>query len=268
MVAKTEQKHNQGADRGSGLALPDIPGTDAGAHLARRAVSLAFAIFGVMVGAGVLVGLFVEIDITVDAPGTIEPAVVQAVRSPASGVLVDVRFAPGDTVTSGAILARLEPHDASEQRTTLRSSIHGVVRKPAMPGSTGQVVERGEAVAEVASIDRWRADLIVGERDVGTVQIGDEAKVDVIALQSEKKDLIRGTVTSISPEPTMIQSDTTAIADHGAERGYRVTVQLDTKEMAATSDRQLRDGYSVTGKIITRRGRILPLVWRYLRRSA
>jgi hypothetical protein len=49
---------------------------------------------------------------------------------------------------------------------------------------------------------------------------------------------------------------------------YRVTIMLNESEIESVGRDRLREGYSVEGKIITRSGRIISLLWSYLREQA
>jgi hypothetical protein len=130
-------------------------------------------------------------------------------------------------------------------------------------------VRQGDILFEVAEIDEWRVQLLVGQQDIHEIQRGDEAKVEIVAFKSEKKDLLYGRVESVASEPIGGSSTGPSGASgprSASARGmYRVTVVLDPSEIESVGRARLREGYTVEGKIITRSGRIVTLVWRYLR---
>lgn len=385
----------------SRLKLPGIPDVEnAGTNIVRRVVTLTFGIMALLFLVAALAGTLIEIDLTIDAQGTLEPLTIQPVRAQETSVVLDVPVTTGDTVATGDVLARLdslnltsqiarlradrdgqwyalqraralqpierdeqafqteqaraqliaaraelreqlanyayptdidevlETYDTGEHiaidralsdvirsraalnasrkavdrlglvrfdlrqqeaqiqkldaqiatlearfdRLVIRAPTSGVILTEQVERLSGRLVRQGDILFEVAEIDEWRVQLLVGQQDIHKIKLGDEAKVEIVAFKSEKKDLLYGTVESVASEPIGRAS-----ADpSGAERPmaapgrgmYRVTVVLDDSEVESVGRARLRDGYTVEGKIITRSGRIVTLVWRYLRGQA
>lgn len=392
MEVATEKRRNGAPSDESRLKLPGIPATEnTSTGIVRRFVTLTFVVIAVLLVVAGLAGTFVEIDLTIDARGTLEPVTVQPVRSQETAVVLDVPVTTGDTVAAGDVLARLDSLDLTGQLARLRAERNGywyalrraralqpierdeqqfqteqaraqlisaqaelreelanygyptnidevletydtgehiaidralsevirarsalnasriavdrlglvrfdlrqqeaqiqkldaqiatlqarldrlVIRAPTdgvilteqIERLQGRLVRQGDIMFEVAKIDEWRAQLLVGQQDIHEIQVGDEAKVEIVAFKSEKKDLIYGNVESIASEP---MDGLSAGQAPGASRGmYRVTVVLDESEVESIGRSRLREGYTVEGKIITRSGRIVTLIWRYLR---
>lgn len=391
MEVTSEKRRGDPPDE-SRLKLPGIPSTEnTSTGIVRRFVTLMFVVVAVLFVVAVLAGTLVEIDLTIDAQGTLEPVTVQPVRAQETSVVLDVPVMTGDTVAAGDVLARLDSLDLTSQIARLRADREGqwyalqraralqpierdeqqfeteqaraqlisaraelreqlanygyptnidvvletydtgehiaidralseviraqsvlnasrkavdrlglarfdlrqqeaqiqkldaeiatlearldrlVVRAPTdgvilteqIERLPGRLVRQGEIMFEVAEIDEWRAQLLVGQQDIHEIQVGDEAKVEIVAFKSEKKDLIYGKVESVASEPMDgASADQATVASRGM---YRVTVVLDEAEVESIGRARLREGYTVEGKIITQSGRIVTLVWRYLR---
>ncbi len=392
MEVTSEKRRNGSAADDSRLKLPGIPNAEsAGTGIVRRVVSLTFGVMAVLFVVAVLAGTLVEIDMTIDAQGTLEPVTVQPVRARETSVVMDVPVATGDTVATGDVLARLDSLDLTSQiarlradrdgqwyalqraralqpierdeqvfqteqararlisaraelreqlanygyptdidevlktydtgdhiaidralseviqarsalsasrkavdrlglarfdlrqqeaqiqkldaqistlearldRLVLRAPTDGVILTEQVERLPGQLVRQGDILFEVAEIDEWRAQLLVGQQDIHEINVGDEAKVEIVAFKSETKDLIYGSVESVASEPIgRASGDRVSPSSRGM---YRVTVVLNESEIDSIGRARLREGYTVEGKIITRSGRIVTLLWRYLR---
>lgn len=150
-------------------------------------------------------------------------------------------------------------------RRIIRSPYAGVVVTDRTEDMIGRYVREGEALFEVAKMDRWHAELLVEERQVSDIQVGDSAKVEIQAFQDETKELVYGVVNSVAVEPFVPQSrGESPSVPSGTSPRYRVTVQLNQEQVQQVSRGDLKYGYSVTGKIITNSGRITHLLWDYL----
>lgn len=396
MEVSTDKSPNGDSSDDSRLKLPGIPDVEnAGTNIVRRIVTLTFGIMALLFVVAALAGTLIEIDITIDAQGTLEPVTVQPVRAQETSVVLDVPVTTGDTVTTGEVLARLDSLDLTSQiarlradrdaqwyalqraralqpierdeqqfqteqaraqliaaraelreqlanygyptdidevletydtgehiaidralsevirsqsalnasrkavdrlglarfdlrqqeaqiqkldaqiatlearldRLVLRAPTDGVILTEQVERLPGRLVRQGDILFEVAEIDEWRVQLLVGQQDIHEIKLGDEAKLEIVAFKSEKKNLLFGRVESVASEPMgRATTDPSAGAGPLAGRGmYRVTVVLDESEIESVGRARLREGYTVEGKIITRSGRIVTLVWRYLR---
>jgi multidrug resistance efflux pump len=401
MESTTDKRRNGESSDDSRLKLPGIPDVEnAGTNIVRRVVTLTFGVVALLFLVAALVGTLIEIDLTIDAQGTLEPVTVQPVRAQETAVVLDVPVTTGDTVATGDVLARLDSLDLTSQiarlradrdgqwyalqraralqpieqdeqafqteqaraqliaaraelreqlanygyptdinevlktydtgdhiaidralsdvirsqaalnasrkavdrlglarfdlrqqeaqiqkldaqiatlearldRLVIRAPTDGVILTEQVERLPGRLVRQGDILFEVAEIDKWRVQLLVGQQDIHEIKLGDEAKVEIVAFKSEKKDLLYGTVESVASEPIGSASADPSGADRrmaAPGRGmYRVTVVLDESEVESIGRARLRDGYTVEGKIITRSGRIVTLVWRYLRGQA
>lgn len=106
------------------LSLPklsDVEEEESGTT--HRTVSATLVLVGLLLVGAVLTGIFVEIDLTVDAPGALEPQTVWPVRAQEAGTVASVPAASGDTVQSGDVLARLDSMDLVFERAQLRADL-------------------------------------------------------------------------------------------------------------------------------------------------
>jgi RND family efflux transporter MFP subunit len=95
---------------------------------------------------------------------------------------------------------------AAEQmeRTTIRSSIDGVVTTPHVENLVGRKVAAGDPMIDVVGTDQAIVDVAVPERDVTLLQAGDGAS---IKLESFPARTYRGTVSVVSPEAEVVGED-------------------------------------------------------------
>jgi multidrug efflux pump subunit AcrA (membrane-fusion protein) len=94
-----------------------------GARVVRRAAGLTVAVFAGLIVIALIVSAFVSINVTVDAPGMLEPVRLWPVRSRESGVLAEILVSAGDTVRVGQVVARLDPLALNAASMQLRSQI-------------------------------------------------------------------------------------------------------------------------------------------------
>lgn len=121
----------------------------------------------------------------------------------------------------------------------------------------GKLVQAGELLVEVASLDRWIAVLSMNERDVHRIQVGDSARLQLRALDRSGGRLIQGRVASVAAEP-----GSGAVGGAGQGGRYRVVVELlDEGPEGPLPFTRLRRGYAVDARIMARSGKIIQLLW-------
>lgn len=128
----------------------------------------------------------------------------------------------------------------------------------------GASVREGEVLMEVAEPNQWRLVLYVREGDVHKVRMGDSVKAGIQAFPMDERDQLFGSVVHVATDPT--SRDAAALDSVGRPRGgtYRVIAALDPEQVARIGASKFRRGYSVEGRIITRSGQIVELLWDYL----
>ena len=107
--------------------------------------------------------------------------------------------------------AALASAEAERERGQVRAPIAGVVS--AVPVTAGQALQPNSVVAEIVALDPMLAVIEVAERQLGGVQVGDRASVELVTGAE-----VEGTIRFISPT-----------ASEGT-RTYRVDVELDNDE--------------------------------------
>jgi multidrug resistance efflux pump len=155
-------------------------------------------------------------------------------------------------------------------RLNLVSPTRGVVMTEQIEKLPGSYVQSGEQLLEVADLDAWRVNLFVRERDVHRIAVGDSVMVEVQAFNAEEDERLRGSVVYVAPEPLQVAPTTSqggpsaaaAVTQSGGL--YRVVARLDQKQLDRIGIRKFRRGYTVQGQIVTRRGRVIVLVWDYV----
>lgn len=172
---------------------------------------------------------------------------------------LDVQERAASIRRTNADLAQVEARLA---RLTVTAPTRGVVLTDRIERLSGRYVSPGDLLLEVATLDGWKAHLFVPEQDVADVAPGDPVKVEIRAFRDASRELVPGTVTAVAAEPTSASSPGGAAPSRAKQ--YRITVSLDPSAVDRIGGQQLRHGYTVEGKVITRSGRILTLFWDYL----
>lgn len=142
-------------------------------------------------------------------------------------------------------------------RLTLHAPAAGIVLTDGLERLSGTMLQEGTTVLEIAADGGWRAVLLVAERDVSRIRVGDEALVELRAFGRVDAPEIRGTVVTVGAEP----------AAGGAQfenRMFPVTVRLDPDDLRAVGVERLRRGYTAQARIVTRSERMITLMWEYL----
>jgi multidrug resistance efflux pump len=163
-------------------------------------------------------------------------------------------------------LAELDSQIAAiEQRIshlTLHAPAAGIVLTDGLERLPGKVLQEGETLLEISEEDDWRAALLVAERDVSRIRVGDAASIELNAFGRVNSPEIRGNVLTVGAEPT-------AEAQSGAgNRMFPVLVRLSREDLEAVGLDRLRRGYTAQAKIITRDERMMTLIWEYLLRRS
>jgi len=286
--------------RRDGFELPPLrePPTF-GAHLVRRAVGITLASMAV-IGAAATAALFMfDLDIALDAAGILEPRLIEAVRSPVSGVVATVEVAPGERVEAGQAVVRLDgfalqarlqqlrlethhkrdrPETSRQEleeleqrmatarrelrRQVLRSPIAGTVLTEELEQRIGSRVVEGDLLLEVGLLDAWRARLLVAENEIHLIAIGDPVKIEIraaTAVDSWRHQLLDATVTFVGTDP---------VEETAAGRSfYRVFAELDGNRLGTDVRDRFRRGMSVEARVITRSASGADLLVRFFRRS-
>jgi multidrug resistance efflux pump len=151
---------------------------------------------------------------------------------------------------------------AIEQRLsqlTLYAPAAGIVLTDGLEHLSGKVLQEGEAMMEIGGDDEWRAALLVPERDVSRIRVGDDVQVELTAFGRVNAPEIRGQVLTVGAEPA-------PDASQAGNRMFPVVVRLDRPDLEAVGLERLRRGYTANARIVTRSERLIDLIWEYLLR--
>jgi multidrug resistance efflux pump len=170
-----------------------------------------------------------------------------------------------------AEMERLEAqmHEVRERigRATIRAPSDGVVLTDQLERLLGSYVQEGQTLMEVGEQGEWRVTMLVPERDVNKISVGDPVRLEVQAFSEKDRTQMDARVSFVASEP--VGSGTEA-SGGGAAAGpagpgvYRVVATLAPGQADRASLDKFRRGYSVQANVITRSGRIAELGWNYL----
>ncbi|HET7464689.1 MAG TPA: HlyD family efflux transporter periplasmic adaptor subunit [Longimicrobium sp.] len=144
---------------------------------------------------------------------------------------------------------------------TLHAPAAGIVLTDGLERLPGKVLQEGETLLEVSEDDDWRAALLVAERDVSRIRVGDDVQVELKAFGRVNAPEIRGKVLTVGAEPTPGATD-------AGNRMFPVMVRLNRQDLAEVGVERLRRGYTAQAKIVTRSERLIVLIWEYLLRRS
>lgn len=156
------------------------------------------------------------------------------------------------------------------RRLVATAPTQGVVLTEQIEKLPGSFVREGDLLVEVADLGEWRATLYISEREVHKIRVGDSAQVEVQAFSAAADEPLRGSVFHVASDPVGSQGGSGASgapaspAPAGGSGLYRVVVRLDARQLNEMGVEKFRRGYTVEGKIVTRRGRIIKLLWEYM----
>jgi multidrug resistance efflux pump len=159
------------------------------------------------------------------------------------------------------------------QSFTVVSPTNGIVATPSrqLREMRGQLVTQGALIAKVYDFTVVRAQLIVSEKEIADVHVGQPVALRVRAYPDVA---FRGTVTAVATEVTPMSSSssqsttstTTSTSSSGSSSGgpsrtFVVTTQIDNHDLL------LRPGMTGQGKVYAGRRTILGLITRRLART-
>lgn len=174
-------------------------------------------------------------------------------------------------------MARLQAQirEARERitRTSIVAPSSGVVLTEQLERLPGAFVREGETLMEVGEVGEWRVTMLVPERDVHKISVGDRVRLEVQAFNQRDRRQLEGLVAHVAAEPAGASPAGSGDATSGgAAKGggsgpglYRVVASLDRGQVQREELDRFRRGYSVQANVITRSGRIAELAWGYLR---
>jgi multidrug resistance efflux pump len=154
-------------------------------------------------------------------------------------------------------------------RATIRAPSDGVVLTDRLERLLGSYVQEGQTLMEVGEQGEWRVTMLVPERDVNKISLGDRVRLEVQAFSEKDRTQLEARVSFVASEPVGSGGEAgSAGAEAPAPAGpgvYRVVAMLSPGQADRAALDKFRRGYSVQANVVTRSGRIAELGWNYLR---
>jgi multidrug resistance efflux pump len=173
---------------------------------------------------------------------------------------------------AGAEMERLEAQirEVRERidRATIRAPSDGVVLTDQLERLRGSFVTEGQTLMEVGEQGEWRVTMLVAERDVNKIKVGDPARIEVQAFSEKERTQLDAHVSFVASQPVGSGSEAAAAGPAAAAAGpgvYRVVATLERGQADRAQLDKFRRGYSVSANVITRSGRIAELGWAYVK---
>lgn len=153
-------------------------------------------------------------------------------------------------------------------RAVIRAPSDGVVLTDQLERLRGSYVAEGQTLMEVGEQGEWRVTMLVPERDVNKIAVGDPVRIEVQAFSEKERTQLDARVTFVAQSPVGTGSEASgtgpAPASPAGPGVYRVVATLERGQADRAALDKFRRGYSVSANVITRSGRIAELGWSYL----
>ena len=154
-------------------------------------------------------------------------------------------------------------------RATIRAPGDGVVLTDRLERLRGSYVSEGQTLLEVGEQGEWRVTMLVAERDVNKIAVGDPVRVEVQAFSEKDRAQLDAHVSFVASEPVGSGSEAAGAGGAAVAPGgpgvFRVVATLEQGQADRAQLDKFRRGYSVSANVITRSGRIAELGWNYIR---
>ena len=153
-------------------------------------------------------------------------------------------------------------------RAVIRAPSDGVVLTDQLDRLLGSYVSEGQTLMEVGEQGEWRVTMLVPERDVNKIAVGDPVRIEVQAFSEKDRTQLDARVTFVAQSPVGTGSEAADAAPGAMSAAgpgvYRVVATLERGQADRAALDKFRRGYSVSANVITRSGRIAELGWSYL----
>ncbi|HST58469.1 MAG TPA: HlyD family efflux transporter periplasmic adaptor subunit [Longimicrobium sp.] len=153
-------------------------------------------------------------------------------------------------------------------RAVIRAPSDGVVLTDQLERLRGSYVAEGQTLMEVGEQGEWRVTMLISERDVNKIGVGDPVRIEVQAFSEKERTQLDAHVSFVAQSPVGTGSEASGAGAPAASPAgpgvYRVVATLERGQADRASLDKFRRGYSVSANVITRSGRIAELGWSYL----
>ena len=194
-----------------------------------------------------------------EAAGRVRSAEAQIRLSSAEGDKLDLRGYDRQSAQADMdrLSAQIRETEERIARTTLAAPSAGVVLTDQLEKLTGSYVREGDMLLEIGDLGDWRVTMMVPERDITKVRVGDLVRLEVQAFGQREREQMDGRVVHVASE-----ASSPAGGEAPAGPGmFRVIASLDPAQVEAVDLERFRRGYSVRANVVTRSGRVAWLAW-------
>ena len=146
--------------------------------------------------------------------------------------------------------------------SAIRAPMTGTVLTDALEYRQGDHLQAGEAVLEIAEMEKWQVKIMIQEVDKPKVREGQIVKLYVNAFPHIEYQIFSGAVAEVPSKP---ESD--MATDGVVVYPVKVAIQ-DAQVTNGEKVYSLAYGMSSDAKIVVERGRIIEIIWRKLLRGA
>jgi HlyD family secretion protein len=181
---------------------------------------IAVLVVAIIISGGAVWAFAGSLPITVSADGLLShPQGISMLQSPVSGMVRDIRVAPGAKISAGQTVAEIQ---SGQQEQPVVSPFGGLV--VGVAATTGQIVAAGSTVLTVERTDgldnRMVALLFVSAPVAAEIAPGMKADIAVSSAPSAVFGLLLGKVASVSPYPLDAASLNNLLGGDPALSGY------------------------------------------------
>lgn len=135
----------------------------------------------------------------------------------------------------------------TNQRSTITAPVEGRVNQLSVH-TLGGVLSEGQAIMMVVPLDaRMEVEAYAANKDIGFIEVGQEAEIKVETYNFQKYGMVKGVVEEISPDSIDNRQD------KERDKTYRVVLNVTND----TSGIAISPGMNVTAEIKTRKKRII-----------
>ena len=155
-----------------------------------------------------------------------------------------------------ALRAELRHGERRLDRLSIASPTDGVVLTERVERLLGAMLASGDELLQVGDASAWDARLVVTERELHKVRVGERVRLTIPALRLVHNAPLDGRVVALAPSPFAAAPGVSAVRGGGYE--VRVSVAVDALPSHVVA--QLRTGYTVEARIVDRSARIITVL--------
>jgi multidrug resistance efflux pump len=215
------------------------------------------------------IGKSVNVDLAIADVQSAEARVKSAVAAREQAKLDSLDFAKS-TLELDRLRADVAHARGERRRVDLTAPIDGIVLTERPRDLIGASVSAGEGILEIEDLGSWTARLLVDERNVHDVRVGQAVILTLPSALFLKGRDLHGSVVSVAPESaTRLGTAGTPMSPPTDGTGrFAVVVRIDLHDTMGRLPGDFKRGFAVRGKIVTGKARVSELLLDELRARA